>query len=208
MRRDAPAERARIAIGIPDGFAGQLELDHLELLVGRPEARERHPQAADHAVNRRELGVELDECPHLDRPGAVLRVALFDERDGLRCRDRNYAPDPDLTDRADIAAVHDHLFFSADEAGRVTVIALVEGKLRLKLTRPPALRRARRDSQEGGVRRSCPYPPRCAARACRHVTRSAPWRSASQGRYPRSAGSNGPRPARKARAPFANGPVG
>ena len=66
--------------------------------------------------------MELDERPHLDRPGAVLRLAFFNERDRLRGRDRNYAPDPDLADRADIAAVHDHPFFSADDARWLTGI--------------------------------------------------------------------------------------
>src|SRR5207302_3066462 len=68
---------------------------------------------ADHAVNGRDAGMNLDQCSHLDWPGAVRgerRVALLDQRDRLRGRNRDDPADPGAGEFTNIAAVHDVLF--------------------------------------------------------------------------------------------------
>ena len=65
------------------------------------------------AVDGRDAGVDLDQCPHLDRPAAVRgkrRIALFDQRDRLRGGNRDDPADPGAGEIANIAAVHDVLF--------------------------------------------------------------------------------------------------
>ena len=113
MGRHAAPERAKLAVLLAHSFAGQLEFDDLQLLVGRGQVGERDPEAADHAVDGRDAGVDLDQCPHLDRPAAVRgkrRIALFDQRDRLRGRNRDDPADPGAGEIANIAAVHDVLF--------------------------------------------------------------------------------------------------
>ena len=113
MGRYAAPERAGVAIRLEQGLARQLELDDLQFLIGRREVGERHPHPADHAVNRRDARMHLDQGAHFDGPGAVRAagiVAPFEKRDGLRGRNRDDAADPQPALGTNIAAVHDFLF--------------------------------------------------------------------------------------------------